>query len=187
MCKKFRFDGLFDKQHGKRAQALLKSVSQHLYHINWSLPRQLSWNNSLLLTCQILGLLVNSFAANEKYPILNRDKLTIPIQMQSSGKEKAFSQFLAAFFKSRLIFQHLRKKLTLIAFVFMNVRTAKTWLDKYLKSSLSEDLSTSSMENVPIHFWNLHHSTFIIFNDHCQVNWVGNISVIDMENLVTPC
>ena len=30
--------GPFDKQHGKRAKALLKSASQHLYHIHWSLP-----------------------------------------------------------------------------------------------------------------------------------------------------
>ena len=187
MFKKSRYDRPFNKQHGKRAQALLKSVSEHLYHINWSLPRQLSWKNSLLLTCQILGLLVNSFSADEEYPILNRDKLTIPIQLQLSEKEKTFSQFLAAFLKSRLIFQDLKKKLTLLAFALLNVRTAKTWLDKYLKSPLSDDLSTSSMVNVPSYFWKLHHSTFIIFNDHCQVNWVGNISVIDMENLVTPC
>ena len=29
------------------------------------------------------------------------------------------------------------------------------------------------MVNVPKHCWNLHHSTFIRFIDHCQVNWVG--------------
>ena len=33
MPKKSRFRGAFEKQHGKRAQALLKSVSYHLYHI----------------------------------------------------------------------------------------------------------------------------------------------------------
>ena len=38
MPKKSRFRGAFEKQHGKRAQALLKSVSYHLYHICWSLP-----------------------------------------------------------------------------------------------------------------------------------------------------
>ena len=112
----------------------------------------MSWKNSLLLTCQILGLLVNSFSADEEYPILNRDKLTIPIQLQLSEKEKTFSQFLAAFLKSRLIFQDLKKKLTLLAFALLNVRTAKTWLDKYLKSPLSDDLSTSSMVNVPNYF-----------------------------------
>ena len=38
----------------------------------------------LLLTGKILGLLVNTFAANEEYPILNRDNLAILIQMQLS-------------------------------------------------------------------------------------------------------
>ena len=32
MPKKFRFSGPF-KEHGKRAQALLKSTSHHLYHV----------------------------------------------------------------------------------------------------------------------------------------------------------
>ena len=49
-------------------------------------------------------------AANEKYPVLNRDNLTIPIQMQLSQKEKTFSQFLDAFFKSRLNFKRFEKE-----------------------------------------------------------------------------
>ena len=106
MSKKSRFREPFDKQHGKRAQALLKSASQHLYHIHWSLPSQLSWKKSLLLTCQILGLLVNTLAADEKYPVVNRDNLTIPIQMQLSQKQKSFSQFFGAFFKFSLNFEH---------------------------------------------------------------------------------
>ena len=39
------------------------------YQIHWSLPSQWSWKNSLLLTWQILGLLVNPLAADEKYPV----------------------------------------------------------------------------------------------------------------------
>ena len=110
MSKKFCFRGCFDKQHDKRAQALLKSASQHLYHIHRSLPRKLSWKKSLLLTCKILGLLVNTLAADEKYPVLNRDNLTIPIQMQLSQKQKTFSQFFAAFLKSTLNFKHFESK-----------------------------------------------------------------------------
>ena len=110
MSKKSRFRGCFDKQYGKRAQALLKSASQHLYHIHRSLPRKLSWKKSLLLTCQILGLLVNTLAAHEKYPVLNKDNLRIPIQMQLSEDQKNFSQFLAAFLKSILNFEHFESK-----------------------------------------------------------------------------
>ena len=101
MSKKSRFRGCFDKQYGKRAQALLKSASQHLYHIHRSLPRKLSWKKSLLLTCQILGLLVNTSAADEKYPLLKRDSLTITFQMQLSQKQKTFSESFAAFLKFR--------------------------------------------------------------------------------------
>ena len=59
---------------------------------------------SLLLTCQILGLLVNTLADDEMYPVPNRDNLTIQIQMQLPEKEKSFSQFFAACLKSRLNF-----------------------------------------------------------------------------------
>ena len=59
---------------------------------------------SLLLTCQILGLLVNTLADDEMYPVPNRDNLKIQIQMQLPEKEKSFSQFFAACLKSRLNF-----------------------------------------------------------------------------------
>ena len=65
----------------------------------------MSWKKSLLLTCKILRLLVNTFAADEKCPLLNRDKLRIHIQIQLSEKEKTFSEFSAAFLKSRLNFK----------------------------------------------------------------------------------
>ena len=110
MSKKSRFRGCFDKQYGKRAQALLKSASQHLYHIHRSLPRKLSWKKSLLLTCQILGLLVNTLATDEKYPVLNRDNLTIPIEMQLSEKQNTFYQFLFPVFKSILNFKYFEIK-----------------------------------------------------------------------------
>ena len=61
----------------------------------------------------------------------------------------------------------------LIDFVFPKLRTPKTWKDKRLKSPVSDDHSTSNMINVPKHFTNLHHSIFIKFIDHFQVNPVG--------------
>ena len=90
MFKKSPLRGPFDKQHGKRALALLKSVSQQVYDIQQSLPEKLTWEKSLLLTGKILGLLVNTSATNEKYSVLNRDNLQIPIQMQLSQKKKIF-------------------------------------------------------------------------------------------------
>ena len=81
MSKKFCFSGHFEKQYGKLAQTLFKSASQHIYHIYLSVSRKVSWSMSLLLKCQILGLLVNTFPADRKYALLNWDKLTIPIQI----------------------------------------------------------------------------------------------------------
>ena len=110
MSKKSRFRGNFEKQLDKLAEVLFKSASEHLYLFHWSLPSQLSWKKSLWLTWKILGLLVNTLAADEKYPVLNRDNLTIPIQMQLSQKHKTFCQFFTAFLKSRWNFEHFDKK-----------------------------------------------------------------------------
>ena len=49
-------------------------------------------------------------AADEKYPVNNRDNLKIPIQMQLSLKEKKVSQLFGAFLKSKVNFEHLLKK-----------------------------------------------------------------------------
>ena len=59
--------------------------------------------------------------------------------MQLSQKEKAFSQIAAAFLKSRLSFEFKKKKkMTLIANFFRIYRLAKTQLNNFLKSPLSE-------------------------------------------------
>ena len=126
MSKISRVRRFFDKQYGKRVQTLLKSQSHHLYHIHWSLPSQMSWKKSLLLRWKTLGFLVNTLAANEKYPVLNRDNSMILIQMELSQKQKTFWQFFTAFLKSYWNFQRFGKKMTFIAFVFSKLRTPKT-------------------------------------------------------------
>ena len=110
MYKISRFRGPFEKKHGKRAEPLSKSASQHVHHIHWSLPRQLSWKKALFLPCQILGLVVNTSPVDETYPVLNGDNLTIPIQMELSKRKKTFSQFFAPFLKSTLNFKYLKLK-----------------------------------------------------------------------------
>ena len=128
---------------------------------------------SLLLTCQILGLLVNTLATDEKYLVLNRDNLTITIQTELSKKQKKFSQFCAAFLKNTLSFEYFEKKLTLTASAFLKLVTLKTWLDKCLKRLVSENTSTSDMLIVAKHCWILRHSTFFIFIDWSPGNWAG--------------
>ena len=110
MSKKSPFRASFDKQYGKRAQALLKYASQQLYRVHWSLVRKLCSKKFLLLTWHILQLIVNTLAADEKYPVLSRENLTIPIQMYLSEKEKTFSEFLDSFLKSKLNFENFERK-----------------------------------------------------------------------------
>ena len=49
-------------------------------------------------------------AADENYPVLNRDNLTRPIEMQLSRKQKIFSEFFAVILKCRLNFKYFEKK-----------------------------------------------------------------------------
>ena len=135
MSKKSRFRGPFDKQHGKRPQELFKSGSYQLCPIHWSLPIQLSWKKSLLLTWKILGLLVNTLAVDEKYPVLNRDNLTIPIQMQLSQKQKTFSEFFAAFLKFRLNFKYFERKYYPHRFFISEITDSKNVIRKMSKKS----------------------------------------------------
>ena len=110
MPKMSSFKGSFGKQHGKCAQTLLKFAWQHLYHIYWSLWRQLTCKKSLLVTCKISRLFPNILSADGKYSLLNRHNLTQSIQMQLSRKQKTFSDFVSAFSKSSLNVNFFFKK-----------------------------------------------------------------------------
>ena len=110
MPKRSRFNGSFKKKHGKCAQTLLKCEGQLLYHFYWTLLRQLSYKKSLLVICKISRLFPNTLSGDGNCSLLNRDKLTQPIQMQVSLKQKTFSQFFSGFLKSSLNFEHFHKK-----------------------------------------------------------------------------
>ena len=94
MPKKSCFGGPFKKQYGKWTETLLKSEREHLYQIYWSLGRELGRKKPLLVICKILRLLINTFTADGKYSLLNRDKLTQPVHMKLSQKQKTFWSLL---------------------------------------------------------------------------------------------
>ena len=54
------------------------------------------------------------------------------IQMHLSEKQKSFSQFFCAFFKSSSNFEHFQKKMTLIAYVFPKLQTPKNVVKQIL-------------------------------------------------------
>ena len=72
----------------------------------------------MLVLCKILGLFVNTLSEDDKYCLLYNDNLLQPIQILLSQKQKTFSQFFCAFLKSTLNFEHIQKKINLIADVF---------------------------------------------------------------------
>ena len=140
MSKKSRFKGSFGKQHGKRAQTLLKFAWQYLYHIYWSLWRQLTCKKSVFVTCEISWLLSNTLSAKSRYSLLNTVNLTQPFQKHLSPKQKIFSHFLAAFLKSSLNFEYFLKKDDPHSWCISEITdSAKTRLDQCLKSPFSED------------------------------------------------
>ena len=69
----------------------------------------MSWKKSLLVTCKIFRLFVNTLTVDDKYSLFNRDNLTQPIQMHLSQKEKIFSEYTSKFFKSKLSFEYFKK------------------------------------------------------------------------------
>ena len=70
----------------------------------------------------MLGLLLNILAADEKYPLLKRGNLMVPIQIQLSQKHKNFLNFLLHFGNLKEILNILRQKVTIIDFVISKLR-----------------------------------------------------------------
>ena len=79
------------------------------------------WKKSLLVIHKIIRLFVNQLIVNDKHYLLNRDNLREPIQMLLFEQQNIFSQFSFVFLKSILNFEHLPKKMTLVAGVFLEI------------------------------------------------------------------
>ena len=168
---KSRFNRCFKKQHGKRAQTVLKSAWQSLYHIYWLLWTQLTFKKSLLVICKISTLFPNTLSGDGKYSLFNRDNLMQLIQMEVSRKQKNVLIFFLHFWNLVEILNIFKKKMTLIADVF-----PKLWTQKNLvrsvpkKSSFKGSFGEQHRERAQI-CWNLNESTFTIFSDCGERNW----------------
>ena len=111
--------------------------------------------------------------AGHRYSLLARDNLTQSIQMQLSLKGKTFSHVFLHFWNLEEILNIVKIRWSSQLMYFRNYLLGKLWSGKCLKSPLSEDSSKNSMENGPKHFWDLNHSTFRIFFDWYESNWVS--------------
>ena len=97
-------------QHVKRIQTLVKSSWERFYHIFSSLWGEIIWKTSPWLKFGIIGLFVNTWTADYKYPVKDCENLPFPIQIQFSSEKKTFSQFFIAFMQSPSNFEHFQKK-----------------------------------------------------------------------------
>ena len=61
---------------------------------------------------------------------------------------------------------------------FQKYGVRSTWLEKYLKSLVSEENSTKNIVNQPKHWWNLHRNSFTLIKNYCTENWVEKKSLL---------
>ena len=80
---------------------------------------------SLLVIVKILALFVNMLTGDHKYSLCNRENLQQFIQMHLSKKQKVISDFVLYYWNLHETLNILEKKMTLIAYVFPKLRTAK--------------------------------------------------------------
>ena len=74
----------FESQHVKRPETLVKSAWEHFYHLVSSFSGKVISKRSLLVMCEILGVVVNILNANDKYPVPDCKNLLLQIQRQLS-------------------------------------------------------------------------------------------------------
>ena len=80
---------------------------------------------SLWVICKILGLFVNPLTSNDKYSLLNTGNLLQQFQMQLFQKQKQHPNLFLHFLNFVSIFNILKKTMTLIADIFLNLRAPK--------------------------------------------------------------
>ena len=119
---------------------------------------------SLLVIFEVLGLFANTLNVDDKYFLPKSKNLPQPIQMQLPNQQKSFPECFAPFLKSTSNFLIFSKKRWPSQLLYSwNYRLSITWLDKYLKSPVSEHRFSVNMLKGPKGCWNLHGGTFIIF------------------------
>ena len=99
-------------------------------------------DNVHLSISEILGVLVNTLTADNKYSLRNMEDLPEPIQLQLFNKQNNFSQFFAAYLKSKSNFEHFEKQeFAQILCIFEMRYCERLWLVKCLKSLVSKHLA----------------------------------------------
>ena len=105
-----RLKTFFDRQHVKRFQTLVKSSWEHFYHIFPSLLEEMILKTSPWLKFGIIGLFVNTWAADYKYSVPHYENLPFPIQIQLSEKQKNIFAVFYSIYGISIKFRTFSKK-----------------------------------------------------------------------------
>ena len=74
----------FDSQHVKQFETLVKSSWEHFSHIFQWMWRKMIWKISRWFKFEIIGLFVNTWTCDYKYPVLHFENFSFPSQIQLS-------------------------------------------------------------------------------------------------------
>ena len=96
---------------------------------------QLSCKESVLVICKSLRLFVNKMSAVDKCSLARRENLMEPIHMQLSQKLKTFCSFILHFRNLGSILNIFKKRLTLIAYLYLCLQPAKNVVRYMCKKS----------------------------------------------------
>ena len=94
LSKKCRFRTRFDNQHVKPSQILAKSPSEHFDNVFSSFSKKLILEISPLVLGQILGVFVNLFTADDKYPVQDCENLHSQFKCNYMKNQKLFKVFV---------------------------------------------------------------------------------------------
>ena len=112
-------------------------------------------------------------SAVDKCSLLNRDTLMWPIQIQLSQKLETFCRFILHFRNLGWILEIFGKNMTLIAYLFVRLRPAKSVVRYMCKSPTLDYYSERNRVNGSQLCWNLIESTCSIFIDQRERNLVA--------------
>ena len=100
----------FWKWDANKFQKLMKPLEKSIHPTFSSIWSKLREKRFFLAGSRSLGLLGNTFTANNWFSGSDKVNLPLPFQMHLPQKLKTFSQFFIAFLNVTFIFKHLEKK-----------------------------------------------------------------------------
>ena len=107
------------------SQKLLQYAENNFYPTFSSFSAKLIEKRLFLMRSEILGLLENKLTANYEYSRISRENLQLPNKAKLSKKSSTFCGIIFAFLESELNFQCFKKRMSLIAEVFLKLLTPR--------------------------------------------------------------